>query len=258
MNPRLAGMPIALPWGMAPRHACSSALRVASVAALSTIAGACASPPHVAPYAMTAPEHDRAASTHAEASRREQREFDPDGAVLFPCMLLGMRGVTGNGNCWSEMKNPTQPHLASAEEHRQRAEEHRAASALLRQRAADACRDVPVEDRVPARLVTSIDAPEILRDPDDGRVVGVLLPVRVPQDVSAERLRASIDCELARRAAFGGPDGGSIIGAPRARISARVVTRPLGLGIELRSEDPATAARLVDAARATQRERPGR
>jgi hypothetical protein len=238
------------PW-TSPPPAARRPLSLLALGAGTIAVVACAPSPHVTPYEMTAPEHERAASTHAAEARAEQASFDPDAATLFPCMLLGMRGAKGDGSCWDEMENPTKEHLAAAEKHRQLAEEHREASTFLRERARLACEGVPTEDRNPARLVLAVDGSEAIVAPGAASAgpSGVTVAVRVVPGVTRPRLQASLDCELARLAAFGSPHRPRAIGAPRAPITATVVPTARGFAVELRSEDPATNARLVDDAR---------
>lgn len=233
------------------------------------------------PHDMSATEHEAEAVRRDAAATEHAAQYDPAASITtVDCARLG--GLTTghyNGPCWTVVTNPTQEHLAAAEQQRSMAAEHRAASAELREVEATACAGISDDDRdvSPFLHLTDISGVEALVDarPDvkTGSTIspsretadsaqattwtrGAVVTFRAVPGLTAEYLQRTVDCHLARNAVLGHvvPEMPDCPLVPRGAV-ATVSSTGTGFAVAIGSDDAEAAAdilararRLVDAA----------
>jgi hypothetical protein len=176
--------------------------------ALFPVALGCGSTAGTQPHAMSATEHEAAASQEQQADTGHGEQYDPTASATKKSCSPA-RG--GGAACWTSVTNPTAEHAKEAEEHRELASKHRAASEALRSAEASACAGIPEEDRDLSPFAHREDIRSVspLREETKiGRSVsyanpGVEIVFRAVPGMTAEWLQRVVDCHLARNAAIG-------------------------------------------------------
>ena len=229
---------------------------------------ACASTPGAGPHDMSASGHEVAARRQEQIADFHQRLYDPAAKENRQRCLPG-RHDSVDEVCWNSSRNPTEEHQHEADRLRRAADEHRAASAVLREAEARACAGIAREDRdaspfthvedvasVQPIVLDSGDptvshrGPPVERQGEPAhsteRTVGVNILFRGVPGLTADKLRALVDCHVARNAALGHvvPEMPDCPLVPRG-VEARVTTTPAGLQVEIRADDPSTAREVV-------------
>lgn len=212
-------------------------MNVPKVLTLSFLLGACACG-HAAgtqPNDMSAAEHRAAADR--EDGHAANRGQDPDE-----------RCDAGKGRvCWTPTTNPT------AEEHHQRAAEHRAASRALQDGEARACSGIEQADRdmspfahgADIRSVTQLREETGIGRNKSLRDAGATVVFRATPGLTAEWLQRVVDCHLARSAAVG-HDMPEMAYCPLVPAGAKAQVRSVGDGfaVDVRADEPEAAAEI--------------
>jgi hypothetical protein len=231
---------------------CLVAMRMLCWVALMT---ACASAPRsgsVRPDEMSAEGHEHEAQREERAAAWHARQYDPYAGR--PCVPTA--SATGRDPCFRTVANPTAEHLREAERHRRHAAEHRAASHILREAEARACKGIADEDRdlSPFFHREDILRVEPLRQVQAGGepvAVGARVVFRPLPGMTPEFLQRLLDCHLARALALGSElleAEDDPLGLPAVKAQAMRVWD--GLGVELRSDKPEIALRILARANA--------
>ena len=157
-------------------------------------------------HPMGATEHEAAARQDETDARRYQMLGDPSLAVYLNGCYSGRPHAAP---CWSRDRDPTEENLALAALLRRRAQDHRAASAALREAEARACSGLSASERdiSPFVHVEDIESVEALEEPGTEKqpvhVRGARIALRHVPGLTAARLQRQLDCHLARNAALG-------------------------------------------------------
>jgi hypothetical protein len=175
-----------------------------AAAALACGAGA---PAGTQPHAMSAAEHEAAASQEQQASAEHGGQYDPAAKSSQDCGPQKSRG----GVCWTAEKNPTAGHLGDAGHHRDLAAQHRAASGALRTAEASACSGISEDDRdtspfmhrADIRSVSPLQEEVNVGRSTSKRVSGAKIVFQAVPGMTAEWLQRVVDCHLARNAGIG-------------------------------------------------------
>ena len=177
--------------------------------------------PGAHPHEMSAAAHER------EAARHEQLACAP-GSV-----------------CWTSRTD--------FEAHRKAADQHRAASAALRDAEATACAGIPEADRdmSPFEHYADIAGIESLVETTQGskqatsRTTGVTVTVRAVPGLTTEWLQRIVDCHLARNAALGHvvPEMPNCPLVPNG-VTAQVRSVRGGFAVDIRSDDSDAVAEV--------------
>ena len=224
---------------------------VASVAA--ALACAAAPPkPRVEPSEMSAAGHEEEAAREEKVAAWHAAHYDPSAGQPGPaCLGADGRGLAAGSPCWSSLANPTAEHLRVAQEHREHAAQHRAASQALRQAEARDCVTVSEYDRDTSPFDHRQD---ILRVEDyweagaEGRPrteLGATVIFRAVPGMSVDWLQRIVNCHLARNAIIGG-EVPWMPGCPLAlkNVRAQVSRTWNGFAVAIRSDDAATVAEI--------------
>ncbi len=228
--------------------------------ALFPIALGCGSAARTQPHAMSATEHEAAASQEQQASAGHGEQYDATASATEKSCSPA-RG--GGAVCWTSVANPTAEHAKEAEQHRALAAQHRAASEALRSAEASACAGIPEEDRdlSPFSHREDIRSVSPLKEENKvGRSVsytnpGVEVVFRAVPGMTAEWLQRVVDCHLARNAAIGHEAAGAEMGfCPLTLRGVQASVRSVGDGfaVAIRSDDAAVAKEIQRRAEAFQ------
>ena len=206
----------------------------------------------MAPY-LSAAGHDSEADTLEARAARSSGRYDP-GARLNGGLCRD-RPIPNEDVCWTTMVNPTERHLARAEEHRKLAEEHRRAARSLRDAEERACAGISGSDRDESLFDHRED---ILRvDPLVGGVArvlnepwteGVVVTFKPVPGMSVGWLQHVIDCHVARYAALGNvsPEAHHLLVPKGVRGTAAAVAE--GFTVTVRAPDRRGAEELFQRA----------
>ena len=187
--------------------------------------------------------HDMSTAQHEATAREEQAKTQTHAAQYDPNAKATAQSCTdllGSAVCWSSTTNPTKEHLESAEEHRRRAADHRAASQALRDAEARACAGISERDRDQSPFAHREDiaavSPLYKADWGPGRLEGAVVTFRAVPGMKAEWLQRIVDCHLARAASLG-----HVVSempycplVPKG-VTATVRSAPAGFAVEIRA-----------------------
>lgn len=195
---------------------------------------------------MSAGGHEsEAASHHAEAADHRARGEASRAIDSSPCPPVTRQPGIWTP-CWSSRARVGAAHLASAEEHRRIAAEHRAASRALRDTEARACVGIGHADRDTSPFAHVEDIASIApfvemlgeKNAVRQRTVGAIVTFRQVPGLTAEWLQRAVDCHLARNAVLGNEHAG-MDDCPLVPRGVRASVRSTGDGFEvaIRGED---------------------
>ncbi len=228
-----------------------------SVAALTI---ACGSPSGTQPHAMSAAEHEAAASQEQQADDAHAQQHDPAATTSKErCEQVRARGSV----CWASETNPTAGHASEAEHHRELASKHREASDALRTAESSACSGVPEEDRDLSpfghggdiRSVSPLQEDVRMGKGTSTRAAGAEVVFRAVPGLTAEWLQRVVDCHLARNAAIGHEASAAEMPlCPLTLRGAQARVRSVGDGfaVAIRSDDAVASKEILKRAEALQ------
>ena len=205
--------------------------------------GACATV-GTQPHDMSASDHQLAATEESQQADQHAARYDPSARRPRQCP-----GIKPNV-CWKDQVNPTAQHLRIAEEHRERAAAHRAASAALTEAEARSCSGISAEDRDLSPFAHKADirraAPLIEKAHDENgqveqRTLGATVVFRAVPGMTAEWLQSLVDCHLARNAALGHdvPEMSYCPLVPKG-VTAKARSVGDGFAVDIRGDEDAT------------------
>lgn len=211
-------------------------LRVLVVVASSIVA--CATP-GTKPEDMSVAGHEAAAQQAEGAATEHAAQFDPSAKASYSNCTPS---AENRAVCWESTINPTSSHRKQAEELRQAAAAHRAASQKLMEAEAAACQGVAEEDRVQSPFAHREDIQRVTLDDKKAERLtakepaGATVYFRAVPGLTQEWLQRIVDCHLARNAAM----GFSVPEMPYCPlavqgVTARVSSTGNGFAIELRA-----------------------
>jgi hypothetical protein len=200
------------------------------------------------PHDMSAPQHEAAAAAEAQNAGEHAAQHDPKATATE------QRCTGGKGRvCWTRTVNPTQGHENTAEEHRELAAKHRAASQALRDAEAGACTGISDEDRDTSpfahrediRSVSKLSTVDTTRKTPITRSTGATIVFRATPGLTVEWLQRIVDCHLARNAAVG-HDMPEMADCPLVPRGAKASVRSVGDGfaVDVSSEAAESAAEI--------------
>jgi hypothetical protein len=200
------------------------------------------------PHDMSAPQHEAAAAQEEQSAGEHAAQHDPNATATE------QRCTGGKGRvCWTQTVNPTQGHEDSADEHRELAARHRAASQALRAAEASACTGISDEDRDTSpfahrediRSVSKLSTVDTVGKNRTTRGTGATIVFRATPGLTVEWLQRIVDCHLARNAAAG-HDMPEMAYCPLVPRGAKASVRSVGDGfaVDVSSEDAESAAEI--------------
>lgn len=213
----------------------------------------CGAPAGTQPHAMSAAEHEAAASQEERASGAHEEQYDPAAsATQKSCSPTR----AGGGACWTSQTNPTAEHRERAARHRELAARHRSASEALRSAEASACAGIPEEDRDVSplhhrediRSVTPLEEEVKTGKAVAARLTGAEVTFRAVPGMTAEWLQRLVDCHMARNAAIGHEAASSEMpDCPLTIRGAQATVRSLGDGfaVAIRANEEAAAREIL-------------
>jgi hypothetical protein len=225
------------------------------------IAMSCGSPAGTQPHAMSAAEHEAAATQEEQASSAHGAQYEP-GASQTRKSCSPTRG--GASTCWTSQVNPTAEHAEQEAHHKELAARHRAASESLRSVEVSACAGISESDRDISPFAHREDIRSItpLREEvKAGRAVsfrlsGAEVTFRSLPGMTAEWLKRVGDCHLARNSAIGHEVSGlEMPYCPLTVRGAQASVRSVGDGFVLavRADDEAAAQEILRRAQSLSR-----
>jgi hypothetical protein len=219
----------------------------ASLALLVPFLGLACAPP-AAPSGMSALEHDEHARRATQAAEIHQAKVEarrPDR----PCGAAARVGV--EDPCWTG--DASTSHLEHAEQYRQMAAAHRAASQALREAEAKACTGISEADREMSPFahgedIESVEAYSVMSGGKmaSTRMNGVRVVFRAVPGLTAQWLQRSMECHLARNASLG-HDVPEMAYCPLAlrHVVVSVNATRTGFAVTVTSSDPETAREVA-------------
>lgn len=209
------------------------------------------------PHAMSAAEHEAAANQEQQSSEAHGEQFDPAAAVTKERCSPTKAGTT----CWTSETNPTAEHSKDAEQHRELAAKHRAASEALRTAEASACSGIPEADRDMSpfshrediRSVSPVEEEVKLGKTTSTRTSGAEVVFNAVPGMTAEWLQRVVDCHLARNSAIGHEAASAEMPhCPLTVRGAQAKVRSVGDGfaVAIRADDEATSKEILRRAQA--------
>jgi hypothetical protein len=211
------------------------------------------------PHAMSATEHEAAASQEQQVAESHGQQYDPAASVTKKnCGPRNARSYT-EGPCWTSDTNPTEEHGKDAEHHRELAAQHRAASETLRTAESRACSGIPEEDRDESpfahrediRSVAPLNEQVMSGRTVSTRLAGAQVVFSAVPGMTAEWLQRIVDCHLARNAAIGHDMSGTeMTYCPLTLRGAQAKVRSVGDGfaVEIRADDAETSKGILQRA----------
>lgn len=220
--------------------------------ALFPIALGCGPAPGTQPHAMSAAEHEAAASREQQAGESHGQQYDPAASATKKNCAANRGGTV----CWTSDTNPTAEHEKDAERHRELAAQHRAASDALRSAEASACSGIPEEDRdlspfahrEDIRSVKPLEEEVRLGKSGSFRVAGAEVVFAAVPGMTSEWLQRVVDCHLARNAALGHEMAAmEMRDCPLTPSGAQARVRSVGDGfaVAIRADDEATSKEIL-------------
>ncbi|HKO94047.1 MAG TPA: hypothetical protein VJU61_22995 [Polyangiaceae bacterium] len=226
---------------------------------LSSSAWAC-TPAGTEPHAMSAAEHQAAASQEEKSSEAHAEQFQPQASSpVERCGPAGGGSVKGAGVvCWTSLQNPTAEHSEEADHHRELAAKHRAASDALRSAEASVCSGIDEEDRDLSPFAHREDIRSVSQVNEEvktakgtslrSRAAGATVVFQAVPGMTAEWLQRLVDCHLARNAAIGHAAASAEMSyCPLTLRGAKASVRSVGDGfaITIQSEDNDTSKEII-------------
>jgi hypothetical protein len=214
-------------------------------------ASACGPAAGTQPHDMSAADHQAAAAHEEQEASQHADQHDPAATQTVEHCPPGKGRV-----CWTATTNPTEGHGKTAEEHRELAQKHRAASQALHDAETRACAGLSDEDRdvSPFFHVADVRGVTELKAQIDNReggvasqqTLGATVTVAAVPGLTAEWLQRIVDCHLARNAAVG-HEMPEMAYCPLVPKGAQAKVRSVGDGfaVDIQSEDRATAAEIL-------------
>ncbi|MEO8905579.1 MAG: hypothetical protein ABI627_29010 [Polyangiaceae bacterium] len=191
---------------------------------------------------------------HEQMAKQEDTSATAHAAEFNPAAETKVSRCSGKQGCWTSVSNPTKEHDDDAQQHRELAAKHRAASAALAQAETQACtgisdddRDIsPFDHREDIESVSSIQEPIKHGKHETSKLAGATVVFRAGPGMTAEWLQRVVNCHLARAAATGHAmpemDYCPLV---LNGVSAKVASVGDGFAVSLTSEDTATAAEIL-------------
>jgi hypothetical protein len=210
-----------------------------------SVAAACAAS-GTQPHDMSQAEHEQAAASEESQAQEHAAQYDAGATEA-------KRTCPPKGACWTSELNPTSEHLEMAQAHKKAATEHRAAAAALAEAEAKACaglpeseRDVsPFAHREDIASVTPLEDAKPVGKGKTVKTVGATVKFKAVPGLTQEWLQRLVNCHIARAASVGHnmPEMSYCPLVPKG-VTANVVSAGDGFNVEIRSEDPASAAEV--------------
>jgi len=222
-----------------------------------TVAGACASTPGTQPHDASVAHHDEMARSADQAASAHAAKYDLNARVDAERCHYGI--VSGTPMCFTSTVNPTAGHRAEVDKYRRIAEEHRAASQVLRDAESRACARLADRDRDMSPFAHREDIASV--EPLNGlisggrgniqRLEGATVTFRAVPGMTTQWLQRIVDCHIARNAALGHdvPEMSFCPLVPN-HVSATVSEARGGFAVAVRSDDAATAQEILKRAQA--------
>lgn len=205
-------------------------------------------------HAGTQP-HEMGAAQHEAAAAGEEKQAAEHGALYDQGAQRTRQNCSaGLGEvCWTETINPTEVHKKAAQEHREIAAQHRAASKALAEAEARSCAGISNEDRDASPFAHRADIQSVSRLQEDTtagkisvkREAGATIVFRATPGLTAEWLQRIVDCHLARNSAVG-HDMPEMTYCPLVPRGAQATVTSVGDGfaVNVRADDSAAAAEI--------------
>lgn len=199
--------------------------------------------------------HDMSAAQHQAAAAQEEDQASGHAAQHDPAADRNEeRCSAGKGRvCWTVTTNPTQGHVKTAEEHRELAAQHRAASQALQSAEVRACTGIDDADRdvspfahaADIRSVSQFREEKVVGKNKVARDAGATIVFRATPGLTVEWLQRIVDCHLARNSAVG-HDMPEMAYCPLVPRGAQATVRSVGDGfaVDVRADDAETAAEI--------------
>lgn len=211
-------------------------------------ASACGHAAGTQPHDMSAAQHQAAAAREEDQASQHAEQHDPDA------VQTEKRCSPGKGRvCWTATTNPTQGHVKTADEHRELAAQHRAASQALQGAEARACTGIDDADRdvspfahgADIRSVSQFREEKVVGKNRVTRDAGATIVFRATPGLTVEWLQRIVDCHLARNAAVGHdmPEMAYCPLVPRG-VQANVRSVGDGFAVDVRADDAETAEEI--------------
>ena len=198
--------------------------------------------------------HDMSQAGHEQAAASEESQAEQHAAQYDAGATETKRECPPKGACWTSELNPTAEHSEMANAHKKAAAEHRAAAAVLAGAEAKACADLseserdmsPFAHREDIVSVTPLEDAKPVGKGKTVKVVGVTVKFKAVPGLTQEWLQRVVNCHLARAASVGHnmPEMPYCPLVPKG-VTATVASAGDGFNVEIRSEDPASAAEVV-------------
>ena len=220
---------------------------------VSAVALSCGSPASTQPHAMSATEHEAAASQEKQTVAGHDEQYNPTATTSTESCSPAR---AGGSICWTAETNPTAGHSANAAHHQELADKHRAASEALRSAEASACSSIPAEDRDMSPFAHTADIRSVSPLQEEvksgkvstTRVAGAEIVFQAVPGMTAEWLQRVVDCHLARNAAIG--HGAAAAEMPYCPLTLRAVQARVrsvgdGFAVAIRSDDVETSKEIL-------------
>lgn len=224
-------------------------MNVRGWALLGALASGCAAgATPVDPHDASVAGHDRDARGSDAAAAQHAARVDPS-AARTRSTCPGPRG--GDGACWTWETNPTERHLAHADELRAAAEAHRVAGAALVDAERRSCAGISDGDRDMSPFDHDEDVVAV-RPASTGR--GTTIVLRPVAGLDLAYARKLVECHVARNAAMGF-DAPEMAFCPLAvrGVQALVEPDPAGVAVTIHGADATAVAEIERRANALPR-----
>lgn len=221
------------------------------------VAAGCGPAAGTQPHAMSASQHEAAASQEQQAAESHGEQYDPEATVTKKknCAVRAA-GKYSEVPCWTSETNPTEEHTKDSKHHQDLAAQHRAASETLRTAEARACSGVPDEDRDMSpfahrediRSVSALEEELRLGKSVARRMAGAEIVFQAFPGMTAEWLQRVVDCHLARNAAIGHEAASAEMAhCPLTLRGAQATVRSVtgGFAVAIRADDSDVAKEIL-------------
>lgn len=202
------------------------------------------------PHAMTAAQHEAAATKEEQVGKEHTAQYDPSQYIPPTIDCPFFVGVTCYRS-WTSVQNPTQAHLAEGKRHAELALQHRAASQALREAEARACKNVPEGDRDVSPFyhredIVSAGPLQQSVPYGGGPVIGAEVVFASLPGMTAEWLQRVVDCHLARNAILDNA-AKAMPYCPLAVPHVRAQVRSVGSGfaVDITSDDDRSRREVI-------------
>jgi hypothetical protein len=122
---------------------------------MATSVGCGAVPPAVKPDDMSAAEHRKEAAKERAEAGEHTHQYDPGAARVAPTGAIGT-SPDGNSQFSASVYNPTETHLARADQHQAHARQHDKAAQALERFEEVECRNLPPSSRAACPLLSPV------------------------------------------------------------------------------------------------------